>query len=152
MADTFSKKERSKIMSRIGGKNTKPELKIRKGLHAMGFRFRIHDKNLPGKPDIKLTKYKAIIEVYGCFWHGHFCHGNRLPKSRIDYWKPKIEGNKERDKRNIEKLQELGWRVLVIWECSMRGKNSQPLKNVLEKAINWILSEEQFKEIQGSNN
>lgn len=150
MADTFSKKERSNLMSRIGSKNTKPEMKIRKGLHSMGFRYSLHDKNLPGKPDLKLPKYNTIIEINGCFWHGHDCTGFRMPKSRLDYWENKIEKNRSRDKKNINKLFEMGWRVLIIWECSMRGKYSQDLVGVLEKAKNWLLSDKEFGEIRES--
>lgn len=147
MADTFTQKERSNLMSRIGSKDTKPEMKIRKGLHAMGFRYSLHDKNLPGKPDMKLPKYNALIEINGCFWHGHGCTSFHLPKSREEYWHNKIKKNQKRDKENVKKLLNLGWRVLIIWGCSMRGKYSYDLIDVLEKTEKWLISDKKFAEI-----
>lgn len=102
-------------------KNTGPELSVRKLLHAEGYRYRLHSKDLAGKPDIVFRTRKRVIEVYGCFWHGHGCHPlGQLPKSRTEYWTPKIAGNQERDKRNVRKLKAEGWEVLVLWECDVR--------------------------------
>jgi len=102
-------------------KDTKPELMVRRKLHAMGYRFRLHGAKLPGKPDIVFPARKKAIEVYGCFWHGHGCSGiGQLPKSRPEYWLPKIASNRDRDARNIRNLKKMGWRVLVLWECEVR--------------------------------
>ena len=113
MADVFTSEKRSKVMSKIGGKDTKPELKIRKALHALGYRYSLHKKDLPGKPDIYLRKYNALIEINGCFWHAHDCHLFKIPKTRTQFWKNKLERNRERDKENIKKLMDKGYRVLV---------------------------------------
>ena len=117
MADIVDKATRSRMMSGIRGKNTKPELLVRKALHAQGFRFRLHDKNLPGKPDIVLKKHRTVIFVHGCFWHGHDCKHFKWPKTRPEFWREKIEGNKTRDLKHQQELKELGWNVKVIWEC-----------------------------------
>ena len=123
MADIVSREKRSQMMSGIGAKNTKPEIAIRKLLHGAGYRFRLHAKSLPGKPDIVMKKYGTVIFVHGCFWHGHEnCHLFRLPKSRPEFWGLKIEGNHLRDAVNQQALLESGWKVLTIWECSIKGK------------------------------
>ena len=110
-------------MSRIRSTDTKPELIIRKGLHKLGFRFRLCVKDLPGRPDIVLPKYKTIIFINGCFWHGHEnCKRANIPKSNSSYWLPKILRNKERDKLNMEKLRNAGWKVLTVWECSLKTR------------------------------
>ena len=116
--DTVSKEKRSEIMSKVRGKDTKPEKIVRSLLHVMGYRFRLHRKDLPGKPDIVLPKYKTAIFVHGCFWHGHECkHGQNRPKSNAAYWKNKIQSNMHRDKINNIELERLGWKVIVVWEC-----------------------------------
>ena len=118
MADIFDKKKRSEIMSRIKGKDTKPEIRVRRLLHAMGYRFRLHRKDLPGRPDIVLPRWKAVIFVHGCFWHLHEgCKIGRIPKSNRGYWKKKLLGNKARDAVHIKKLERAGYRCLVVWEC-----------------------------------
>src|SRR5690554_3756341 len=107
-------------MSRIRSKDTKPEMLIRRGLHRMGYRFRLHDNRLPGRPDLVLPKYRTVIQVRGCFWHQHdspHCPDSRLPKSRKDYWHSKLTRNRERDIMNDQLLDSLGWSVLVVWEC-----------------------------------
>lgn len=108
-------------MSRIGGKNTLPELAVRSWLHKMGFRFRLHSKKMPGKPDIVLSKYQTVIFVQGCFWHAHNCKYGRLPKSNLMFWQPKLEKNKSHDEQNFLTLKKMGWKVIVIWECSIRN-------------------------------
>jgi DNA mismatch endonuclease (patch repair protein) len=129
MSDIFSKKKRSEIMSKVGTKNTKPELFVRRLIHSMGFRYRLHRKDLPGKPDIVFQKYKKVIFVNGCFWHGHKnCKKAQLPKSNIDYWSFKINENKKRDRKNIENLNKLGWDNLIIWQCQLKEKNKIILK------------------------
>ncbi len=120
MSDKFSTEVRSRIMSRIKGRNTKPELKVRSFLHRAGLRFRLHKKGLPGKPDIVLPKYKTVIFVQGCFWHQHpGCKHSGIPLSNISYWKPKLNRTIERDKKNQEKLSHSGWHVTVLWECEI---------------------------------
>jgi DNA mismatch endonuclease (patch repair protein) len=104
-------------MSRIRSVDTKPEINVRRALHAMGYRFRLHVTPLPGTPDIVLRKYHAVVEVRGCFWHMHGCPLAHIPKSRTEYWLPKLNRNRERDRRTIRQLRSLGWRVLVVWEC-----------------------------------
>jgi len=107
-------------MSLIRSKNTKPEVQTRKQLHRLGLRFRLHDASLPGKPDIVLRKYKTVIQVRGCFWHGHNCKVGHLPASRNEYWTPKILKNAERDAKNDAFLKKAGWDVIVLWECTCR--------------------------------
>ena len=117
MPDTLSSEQRSKLMSNIRSKDTKPELIIRSGLHKLGYRFRLHVKDLPGKPDIVLPRYRTAIQVRGCFWHGHSCKDGHVPKSRKSYWVPKLEKTKIRDKNNDKSLEQMGWIVIVIWAC-----------------------------------
>ncbi len=119
MLDTLSAAERSERMSRIRGKDTKPEVWVRKFLHAQGFRFRLHRKDLPGRPDIVLPKYASVVFVQGCFWHAHHCQKGRIPATRSSFWQAKFEGNKIRDERNIRKLRRLGWRIFQVWECEL---------------------------------
>lgn len=126
---------RSKNMSRIRSKDTKPEILVRKALHHLGFRFRLHVRNLPGRPDIVLPKYHKIIQVKGCFWHGHTCPDGRLPKTNLDYWLPKLARNKVRDKANDRKLRKLGWSVHGIWECKVIGSNQEKLEALLLRII-----------------
>lgn len=121
MADVHSKETRSYNMSRIKGKDTKPEMLVRKFLHANGFRYRLHVKDLPGKPDIVLPKYKAVIFVNGCFWHGHDCKYAALPKTRTDWWANKINGNMANDNKAIAALKKSGWKVIVIWTCKLKS-------------------------------
>lgn len=109
-------------MSGIRGKNTRPEIMVRQALHKAGFRFRLHRKDLPGKPDLVLPKYQAAIFVHGCFWHGHDCRYFKIPKTRTDFWMAKIASNSSRDQRDIEALRKLGWRVMIVWECEIRDR------------------------------
>ncbi len=131
MADVFSKEKRSEIMSLIGSKHTKPELIVRKALHRLGYRFRLHYNHLPGKPDIVFPKDRTVVQVRGCFWHGHDCIDGHTPKTRKGYWEPKIKGNKNRDSRNDRKLRTLGWTVIVVWEC--RTTTAQKLKRSISR-------------------
>ena len=125
MADKLNTQQRHHCMSRIRGKDTKPELLVRKGLHARGFRFRLQDRNLPGRPDIVLQKYGVAIMVNGCFWHGHKgCRYATKPKSNIEFWEMKIARNKHRDEVTSAHLEALGWTVIVVWECELRGKET----------------------------
>lgn len=149
MSDVFDQKTRSKNMSRIRGKDTKPELLVRKALHKRGFRYRLHRKDLPGKPDIVLTKYKAAIFVNGFFWHGHKCHLFKWPKSRRDFWAGKILQNISRDKKNTLKLEELGWRILTVWECSIKGKERLDTDELIDSIVNWIIKSKVSMDIRG---
>jgi len=121
--DIVSKKKRSEIMSKIRAKNTKPELLVRKYLFSKGYRYRLHDNKLPGKPDIVLKKYKLAIQVRGCFWHGHFCKLGSRPKSNRTFWNNKINGNKLRNSRSDKKIRQMGYKLLVICECHI-NKNT----------------------------
>jgi DNA mismatch endonuclease, patch repair protein len=119
LVDIVDKATRSRMMAAIKGKNTKPEIAVRKALHAAGFRFTLHGKSLPGKPDIVLPKHKTAIFVHGCFWHGHNCKGFRWPKTRPVFWRAKILGNKKRDQLSRRRLKSLGWNSVVVWECKI---------------------------------
>lgn len=118
--DTLTKKERSALMSKIRGKNTNPEMIIRKFLWAEGHRYRLHRKDLPGCPDIVFPSKRKVVFIHGCFWHGHKCRKDKLPKTRTIFWKQKIEKNKLRDSASVRKLRGLGWKVLTIWECEIK--------------------------------
>ena len=123
MTDKLTSLQRHNCMSRIRGKNTKPEILVRKGLHARGFRFRLHNKKLPGSPDIVLPKYGVAIMVNGCFWHGHKgCRYATKPKTNIEFWETKIARNQHRDEVTAAHLEALGWTVITVWECELRGK------------------------------
>ncbi|WP_347258632.1 very short patch repair endonuclease [Methylocaldum sp.] len=132
--DTLSPEERSKRMSLIRGTGSAPEIKLRRLVHGMGFRYRLHVKELPGKPDLVFPSKRAVIFMHGCFWHRHpDCKLARLPKSKLDFWKPKLEANKERDLRNQKELRSLGWRVLVVWECEI--DNTERLSLIIREFL-----------------
>ncbi len=126
-------------MAAIRGTNTKPELLIRQGLHARGFRYRLHDRKLPGRPDLVLPKYQAVIFVNGCFWHWHNCPLFKWPKTREDFWRDKIGGNVERDQKNMAALKAAGWRVGVVWECALKGKRRLQPATVLDLLNQWLV-------------
>lgn len=135
MADNHSKEVRSMNMSHIRSKNSKPEELVRKYLFSKGFRYRKNVKTLPGCPDIVLPKYKTVIFVNGCFWHKHDCPRFVWPSTNEEYWRPKIMGNVERDKRNLAELQQLGWTVLTVWECELKKKVIDATLDQLEKRL-----------------
>jgi DNA mismatch endonuclease (patch repair protein) len=137
------------MMAGIKGKNTKPELIIRSGLHRRGFRFRLHAKRLPGRPDLTLSKYNAVIFVHGCFWHGHDCHLFRLPGSRTQFWSRKIKRNQELDEESVSRLRGLNWRVAVIWECALKGKRRLGTETVVLQLENWLVGLQPSLEIFG---
>lgn len=142
MADVVDKATRSRMMSGIRAKDTFPEIFVRKGLHAQGFRFRLHDKDLPGCPDIVLPKYRALISIMGCFWHGHDCRYFKTPSTRADFWMKKIEANRARDNRNLASQHSQGWRTLVVWECSIRaGRKVKPSLDVIAVISGWLRSD-----------
>ena len=128
-------------MSGIRGKNTKPELLIRKALHARGFRYRLHCKDLPGNPDLCLPKYRAVIFVHGCFWHGHGCHLFKWPKTRPEFWREKIGRNREVDEIARARLLSTGWRVATVWECSLKGRRRLSTEAVVDLCEHWLLSD-----------
>lgn len=142
MVDVVDPSTRSRMMSGIRGKNTKPELLVRKRLHAAGFRFRIHAENLPGRPDVVLPKYRVAIFVHGCFWHGHSCRYFKEPKTNRDFWLDKIFSNKSRDCANIEKLLIEMWRVAIVWECFFRDTKEPALSVKMNRLFSWIKSAE----------
>lgn len=139
------------MMAGIKGKNTKPELLVRKGLHARGFRFRLHSKGVPGKPDLVLSKYRAAIFVHGCFWHGHKCHLFRMPSTRPEFWETKINRNKERDQEVCGLLGNSGWRRLVIWECALKGKTRLDFDSLTQRVVQWLQGSEADGEIVGGH-
>jgi DNA mismatch endonuclease (patch repair protein) len=128
------------MMAGIRGKDTAPELLVRQGLHARGFRFRLHDRNLPGKPDLVFPSRRAVIFVHGCFWHGHDCHLFKWPSSRAEFWREKIEGNTKRDEAAIDALLTAGWRVLTVWECALKGRERRITADVLDEITGWLTS------------
>lgn len=142
MTDIVDKATRSRIMSSIRGKNTKPEMTVRRFLHAAGFRYRLHRKDLPGKPDLILPKYNLVVFVHGCFWHQHHgCHYAYTPASNTVQWREKLEGNRQRDLVQQQQLLDMGWRVLVVWECGLKHS-----KHDLEEITSAIQSNNQILE------
>ena len=137
-------------MQQIRSSNTKPEVALRKALHARGLRFRLHDRKLPRRPDIVLPKYRLVIFVHGCFWHCHDCNLFKWPKTREKFWREKIESNFERDRRTEAELKETGWRSLNIWECAMRGPSRLESQEVIERAAVWLRSNQPGGEIRGN--
>lgn len=136
MADTLSQTERSERMSKIRSKNSVAEMRLRRLIHGMGFRYRLHVKTLPGTPDLTFPSRKAVIFMHGCFWHRHQdCQLARMPKSRVAFWWEKLEANKRRDEENVRQLNELGWRVLVVWECQMKEKDLRELSNTVRRFL-----------------
>lgn len=138
-------------MAGIRATNSKPEMILRRGLHALGFRFRLHRKTLPGRPDMVLSRYRAVIFIHGCFWHGHDCSLFRWPKTREAFWREKISGNRARDQLVDYQLRESGWRVLNVWECALRGSGRLGSEKVIECAASWIKSDERRGEIRGND-
>ena len=136
-------------MSGIQGKDTKPELKIRSALHKLGFRYKLYDKTLPGKPDLVFPKYNAVIFIHGCFWHLHDCHLFKWPSTRPKFWRKKITENKERDKKNVLVLKEDGWRIMIIWECAVKGKYKLDFGSTIRSISDWLKSSDRYTEITG---
>jgi DNA mismatch endonuclease (patch repair protein) len=149
MTDIVESSVRSRMMSGIRGANTRPEMIVRHGLHQRGFRYRLHTPGLPGKPDIVLKRWHTVVLVNGCFWHGHDCHLFRWPGSRKDFWKKKITRNRARDVEVRDALAATGWRVLVIWECAIKGRAKRPLDDVLKETVAWIRKGSRSHEIRG---
>ncbi len=122
MTDIFTPERRSAIMANIHSADTVPEMELRRLLHALGYRFRLHRSDLPGKPEVVLPKHRAAILMHGCFWHGHTCKDGRRPGSNTDYWNKKLDRNSRRDKMNVSAMRRLGWRCMVVWECQLKNK------------------------------
>lgn len=138
MADIVSTAVRSRLMAGIRSKNTKPEMAVRRGLHALGLRFRLHDRKLPGKPDLVFPKYRAVVFVNGCFWHGHECHLFKWPKSRPQFWRDKIGKNQSNDIANADRLKSLGWRHKTIWECEIKRRDPALVSKTLDELASWL--------------
>ena len=139
--DIVSPDVRSRMMAGIRGKDTKPELAIRSALHSLGFRFRLHRKDLPGRPDLVFPKHKAVIFVHGCFWHGHGCHLFKWPGTRSEFWREKISSNVRRDHWHFSALTDSGWRVATIWECALKGRTRLPPKEIAQRCAAWLNSD-----------
>lgn len=133
LTDTRTPSQRRHIMQSVRPKDTGPEVAVRKMLHSLGYRFRLHRKDLPGTPDIVFPRKKKVVFVHGCYWHGHECNKGRLPKSKLDYWQPKIARNRERDAEKSRLLEDLGWEVLTVWQCELR--NPETLQDKLVKFL-----------------
>lgn len=138
MTDVLTTAQRQLNMSRIRGKDTKPEMLVRRGLHARGLRYRLHDRKLLGRPDLVFPKHHAAVFINGCFWHAHGCALSKVPATRQDFWQQKLESNATRDQKAIQALQTEGWRVLVIWECALRGPARQKEATVMDRAAKFI--------------
>ena len=143
--DIVDSAKRSRMMAGIRGRDTKPEITLRRELHARGFRFRLQNGALPGRPDIVLPRWRAAIQVHGCFWHRHSgCHFSTVPASNAEFWMAKFTANVERDARKLDELMRLGWRVAVVWECGLRRKDLNP---VVDPLVEWLRSDTPFCEL-----
>lgn len=149
MTDVVSAQVRSRMMAGIRGMDTKPELFLRKGLHARGFRFRLHVRNLPGRPDLVFKSRRAVIFAHGCFWHGHDCQLFKWPRTRPEWWRAKILRNRENDKRAETSLLDTGWRCGIVWECALKGTERLSADEVLKRCEQWLYSSRQAIEIRG---
>lgn len=149
MADVVDKATRSRMMSGIRSHDTKIELAIRKALFAQGFRYRLNNRDLPGRPDIVLPKYRAAIFVHGCFWHGHDCPYFRWPASNAEFWREKITKNMKRDQSNWAALTAMGWRHLTVWECALKGASAEAVKALADQLANWLKSKSGSSQIKG---
>lgn len=150
--DTVDRSTRSYIMSRVGQKDTGPETLLRSSLHAAGLRYRLHDRALPGSPDLVFPRFRAASFVHGCYWHAHGCYKSTVPKSRRVFWMDKFAANQKRDERDIRLLMERGWRVMVVWECALLGKNALPPSEVAERVRVWLQGAYARGEISGTPN
>ena len=149
MVDVVDTATRSRMMSGIRGRDTKIEVAIRKALHARGLRYRTDVRSMPGRPDIVLSRWRAVVLVHGCFWHAHDCGLCRIPATRPDFWREKLEGNAARDTRNTTALLDADWRVATVWECALRGRGPQALIDVADRLATWVRGEEQMIELRG---
>lgn len=150
MADVVTPEVRSRMMSGIRSAHTRPELLLRKGLHARGFRFRLHSRHLPGKPDLVFSRYRAVLFAHGCFWHGHDCNLFKMPSTRPDFWRAKIMRNATVDHRTNALLSEMNWRVGVVWECAIKGPGKLDKHLVIKRCAEWLESKKLRLEIRGT--
>lgn len=141
MPDVMTHDARSRNMAKIRSKDTKPELILRSGLHRAGYRFKLHDRSLPGSPDMVFPRRRAVIFAHGCFWHGHNCHLFHWPQTREEFWFAKINRNKERDVHTFTRLQAAGWRQGVVWECALKGRQRFSTEHVIALCVAWLESE-----------
>ena len=152
MSNDANKNRRSILMSKVRGADTRPEWILRCGLHRLGFRYRLHDSKLPGKPDIILPKYNTVIFFNGCFWHKHECNLFKWPKTRKEFWHAKLNRNAQKDCENRQELLNIGWRIMTIWECSIRGagkKKDLEINRISDKIVKWLNSNRKEMEIKG---
>lgn len=147
--DIVTPEKRSRMMSGIRDKNTRPELLVRRGLHSRGFRFRLHVRDMPGKPDIVLPRYRAVVFVHGCFWHGHDCHLFKWPGSRQEFWRAKILTNQANDEKSDAALTSAGWRICTIWECALKGRTRLPPEEVVDEVARWLGTQEERLMLEG---
>jgi DNA mismatch endonuclease (patch repair protein) len=147
--DTVDRLTRSKIMASVGQKDTGAELLLRRALHNAGLRYRLHDRSLPGSPDLVFPRFRAAVFVHGCYWHSHGCYRSTVPKSRREFWTQKFSANRDRDERNIRRLMAGGWRVIVVWECALLGKSTLPMGQVVRQFRAWLDGRCQLGEISG---
>lgn len=151
MADTVDTATRSRMMRGIRGSDTKPEKLVRRLLHARGFRFRLHVRDLPGRPDIVLPRYRAAVFVHGCYWHGHDCALFRLPGTRTEFWRTKIDGNRRRDGQTRVVLRQAGWRIAIVWECALKGRSRMPDDVLAGRLCDWIAGTAGELELRGES-
>jgi DNA mismatch endonuclease (patch repair protein) len=148
LMDTVDKKTRSRIMASVGQRNTIPEMRLRRILHRIGLRYRLHDRSLPGSPDLIFPQFHAVVFVHGCFWHVHkHCRFSTKPSTRKEFWREKFEANKKRDRRNYRALKARGWRVLVVWECILKTKEQEMLNDLGIEVKKWLCNEGDFREL-----
>ena len=146
--DTVDARTRSKIMSKVRQRNSGPELKLRRALHHLGLRYRLHDNKLPGTPDVVFPCYRTALFVHGCFWHRHGCKATTTPGTNQEFWFKKFDSNVARDQLHLTQLQDKGWRVVIVWECSLKGKRGQHIEDsVAKRVLDWLKGGEQFIEI-----
>jgi DNA mismatch endonuclease (patch repair protein) len=149
VSDVHDQQTRGRNMAAVRSRDTKPEMMIRKALHASGLRFRLNVRDLPGKPDIVLPRHRAVVFVHGCFWHRHECDLFRWPESRPEFWRDKLNTNAARDMTSAEALGKAGWRQAVIWECALKGRKKRDFQDTMQRLIAWIRSDEQAITIRG---
>jgi len=149
VTDVHDPATRSRNMAAVRARDTKPELMIRKALHAAGLRYRLNVRDLPGKPDIVLPRYRAVVFVHGCFWHRHECDLFRWPESRTEFWREKLDANAARDLKAADALEEAEWRQAVVWECALKGRKKHDFQDTMQRLIAWIRSDEQAITIGG---
>lgn len=146
--DPLTPDQRRLNMSSIRGRDTEPEMIIRRGLHARGVRYRLHNRKLPGTPDLVFASYRAVVFVHGCFWHGHDCALGVRPRSNAAFWQAKIERNQRRDRQTTDMLISSGWRVAIVWECALRGRSRQPLESVLDELTRFVRSDHRLQSVE----